>query len=78
MKTLTVDDYQRVRLPDVQPRTKFVYEKDVQGRITLTKIEPAHSLPAKVRFMKRNGRTVAVTDRPISLQAIKEALADLT
>ncbi len=76
MKTLTVDDYQRVRLPDVQPRTKFAYEKDAQGRITLTKIEPAHALPAKVRFMKRNGRTVAVTDRPISLQAIKQALAD--
>lgn len=76
MKTLTVDDYQRVRLPDVEPRTKFAYEKDAQGRITLTKIEPAHARPAKVRFMKRNGRTVAVTDRPISLQAIKEALAD--
>jgi hypothetical protein len=76
MKTLTVDDYQRVRLPDVQPRTKFAYEKDGQGRITLTKIVPTHPLPAKVRFMKRNGRTVAVTDRPISLQAIKEALAD--
>ena len=76
MKTLTVDDYQCVRLLDVEPRTKFAYEKDAQGRITLTKIEPAHARPAKVGFVKRNGRTVAVTDRPISLQAIKEALAD--
>ena len=75
MKTLTVDDYQRVRLPDVEPRTKFAYEKDDCGRITLTKLEPAQALPAKVRFVKRNGRTVAVTDRPISLQAIKETLA---
>ena len=76
MKTLTVDDYQRVRLPDVAPRTKFAYEKDAHGRITLTRLEPAPDRPAKVRFEKRNGRTVGVTDRPISLQAIKGALAE--
>lgn len=76
MKTLTVDDYQRLRLPDVAPRTKFAYETDAQGRITLTKLEPAKGRPAKVRFEKRNGRTVGVTDRPISLEAIKEALAE--
>jgi hypothetical protein len=76
MKTLTVDDYQRVRLPDVEPRTKFAYERDARGRITLTKLEPSQAHPAKVRFVKRNGRTVALTDRAISLEAIKEALAD--
>ena len=75
MKTLTVDDDRRVRLPDVEPHTKFAYEKDAHGRITLTKLEPPQSRPAKVRFVKRNGRTVGVPDRPISLQAIKEALA---
>jgi hypothetical protein len=33
--------------------------------------------PVTVKFLhERNGRTVAVTDRLISLQAIKEALAD--
>ena len=76
MKTLTVDDYQRIRLPDVEPRTKFAYEKDLQGRIMLTKLERVHGRPAKVRFEKRNGRTVGVTDQPISLQSIKEALAE--
>ena len=76
MRTLTVDDYQRVRLPDVEPRTKFAYEKDDHGRITLTKLEAAQARPARVRFVKRNGRTVAVTDRPISLQAIREAMAE--
>ena len=76
MKTLTVDDYQRVRLPDVKPRTKFAYERDAHGRITLTQLEPAHARPATVRFVKRNGRTVGITDRPISLQAIKEVLAE--
>ena len=76
MKTLTVDDYQRVRLPGVEPRTKFAYEKDAHGRITLTKLETEQARPAKVRFVRRNGRTVGLTDRPIALQAIKEALAD--
>ena len=76
MKTLTVDDYQRVRLPDVTPRTKFAYEIDANGRITLTKLEPARTPPAKVRFEKRNGRTVAITNRHISLEAINQALSE--
>ena len=46
------------------------------ARIILTKLEPAQGRPAKVRFEKRNGRTVGVTDQPISLQAIKEALTE--
>ena len=75
MKTLTVDDYPRVRLPHVA-HTKFAYEKDASGRITLTKLEPAQRRTAKVRFEKRNGRTVGVTDQPISLQSIMEALTE--
>ena len=74
MKTLTVDDYQRVRLP--APRTKFAYEKDARGRITLTKLEPVKTRTAKVRFEKRNGRTVGITDQQISLQTIEEALTE--
>ena len=76
MKTLTVDDYQRVRLPEVEPRTKFAYAKDAQGRITLTEIKPARARPARVRLVRRNGYTVATTDRPITVEAIKTALAD--
>jgi hypothetical protein len=76
MKTLTVDDYQRVRLPDVEPRTKFAYAKDAHGRITLTRIEPAPVRPAKVRFIEKDGYTVATTDQPISLEALKAALAE--
>lgn len=76
MKTVTVDDYQRVRLPDAEPRTKFAYEKSEDGRITLTKLEPAPARPAKVRFEKRNGRTVAFTDQPINEAAIQAALAE--
>ena len=76
MKTLTVDDYQRIRLPDVAPRTKFAYESDGHGRLTLTKLEPAQPCLAKVRFEKRNGRTVGITDQPISIEVIKQALAE--
>ncbi len=77
MRALTADDYLRVRLPSVKPRTKFAYEENVHGWITFTMLEPARGRPSKVRFVKRSGRTVRVTDRPILLQAIKEALADL-
>lgn len=39
MKTLTVDDYQRVRLPNAKPRTKFAYEDRGDGTITLTEVK---------------------------------------
>ena len=39
MKTLTVDDYNRVRLPDVKPRQKFAYENQGGGRIILTVVK---------------------------------------
>jgi hypothetical protein len=39
MKTLTVDDYQRVRLPDAKPRSKFAYEPDANGVIRLVPLK---------------------------------------
>jgi hypothetical protein len=72
MKTLTVDDYNRIRLPDVKPRQVFAHEKEASGRIILTPVVPVEPKPAKVHF--KNG--VAFTDQPISLDAIKAALAD--
>jgi hypothetical protein len=76
VKTLTVDDYKRVRLPDAAPRSKFAYETDGNGRVTLTPLAPVEPPPAKVRLEKRGGFTVLVSDRPVSESAIKEALAD--
>jgi hypothetical protein len=38
MKTLTVDDYQRVRLPNAKPRSKLAYEEG-DGKITLTPVK---------------------------------------
>ena len=75
MKTLTVDDYHRVGLPNARPRTKLAYE-EAGGVITLTPMAPNERTPARVRFEKRKGRTVAFTDQPISLAAIHEALAE--
>jgi hypothetical protein len=75
MKTVTVDDYQRIRLPDAKPRTKFSYEVR-DGTVTLTPLVPKEPPPAKVRFEKRGNYTVGVTGRPISLEAIKAALAE--
>ena len=33
--------------------------------------------PAKVRFIRREGYTVAIADQPINEEALREALADL-
>jgi len=76
MKTLTVDDYNRVRLPDVKPRQVFAHERGPDGRIVLTPVAPVEPKRAKVRFVKENGHRVAETDQPISLDAIKALLAD--
>jgi hypothetical protein len=47
MKTLTVDDQERIRIPDARPRTKFAYENNGNGTITLTEVraEPREAFP---------------------------------
>ncbi len=39
MKTLTVDDQKRIRIPDAKPRTVFAYENHGNGTITLTQVK---------------------------------------
>ena len=73
MKTLTVDDQKRIRLPDVEPRQVFAYDKE-GAKITLTPVEPATPRPA--RLVRENGRTLAVSHRPMTLEDTKAALAD--
>ena len=75
MKTLTVDDRQRVRIPGAKPRSKFAYEK--RGEVvTLTPVAPIEALTVPVRIEKRRGFSVGVSDQPVSLEAIKTVLAD--
>jgi hypothetical protein len=62
MKTVTVDDRQRVRLPDAKPGDVLAYEN--QGSMTLTKIEPIK--PKGAWLVKVNGRTYAmITPSPM-------------
>ena len=75
MKTLTVDDQKRIRIPDARPRQVFAYENR-GGTVTLTPVEPVRSKPVTVRVEKRRGFSVGVSDQPISLAAIKEALSE--
>ena len=77
MKTLTVDDYQRVRLPDVKPRQVFAHEKSPDGRIILTPVVQPEVRPNKVRFEKRGGRTVGIIEGAVFNEAaLKQALAE--
>jgi hypothetical protein len=77
MKTLTVDNYQRVRLPDVKPRQVFAHEKGPDGQIILTSVVLAGRKPNKVRFEKRGGRTVGVIEgAQFDEAALKQALAE--
>jgi hypothetical protein len=56
MKTLTVDDRQRVRLPQVQPGQVFAYEPDSDGSIKLVPVVAKRS-PKRIlaRLVKRDG-----------------------
>ena len=79
MVTLKADDRSRVKLPDIKPGQVFAYENKGNGILTLTEVrpvEPPEEKPAKVRFVKKGRYTVGVTDRPINMQALQEALKE--
>ena len=76
MKTLKVDDYNRIRLPGVQPRQVFSYEPADGGAIMLRPVVIDEPRMAKVRFEKRGRYTVGVLDRPIDEAALAKALEE--
>ena len=39
MKTLTVDDSRRIRIPDAEPRQVFAYTQNGDGSITLVPVK---------------------------------------
>lgn len=39
MKTLTVDDQKRIRIPDAKPRQVYAYQNNGDGTITLTAVK---------------------------------------
>ena len=45
VKTLTVDDHQRIQIPDAKPRQVFIYENHGDGHATLTLLTAAEPFP---------------------------------
>ena len=45
VKTLTVDDQQRIRMPDAKPRQVFAYENHGHGHVTLTLVDAVEPFP---------------------------------
>lgn len=68
MKTLTVDDQKRIRIPDAKPRQVFSYENRGDGTLVLTLVKAE----AKERFPR--GSLV----KHLTPQRDKEQLAILT
>ncbi len=79
MKAVKVDEAHRIQIPMLAPGDLYQPEIVSPDEITLRRVsEPLAngSSPAKVKFEKRGGYTVGVSDQPISLAAIKEVLAE--
>jgi len=79
MNAVKVDEAHRIQLAVLSPGD--LYEPEIVGpdEIKLRRVPASAngtSHPAKVSFEKRGGYTVGVSDQPISLAAIKEALAE--
>lgn len=80
MKTAIVDEKRRVRIPALKPGQVVAYEEVGNGIVTLTPMEPVKppgARPAKCRLVKKNGFTVIETDRNVSMETLKELLAEL-
>jgi hypothetical protein len=53
MKTLTVDDQKRIRIPDAKPRQVFAYENKGDGTITLTEVKAESREPFPPGSLKK-------------------------
>jgi hypothetical protein len=73
--TVIADNKKRVVLAKAKPGDRFDVQVSANGYV-LQKLEPVRLKPAKVRFEKRGGYTVAIADQPINEQGLQEALAD--
>jgi hypothetical protein len=73
VKIVTVDDYNRVRLPDVKPRQKFSLSVETGNRLVLAPVEEADVPLVKAR--KIGGRWVGAgmkVDRKAVVNALRE------
>ena len=79
MNAVKVDEAHRIQIAMLAPGDLYEPEIVSPDEITLRRVSESAangSSPAKVRFEKRGGYTVGVSDQPISLTAIKEVLAE--
>jgi hypothetical protein len=78
MNAVKVDEAHRIQIAALAPGDLYQPEIVSPDEITLRRVSEssAASRPVTVRFEKRGGYTVGVSDQPISLAAIKEALAE--
>ena len=79
MNAVKVDEAHRIQIAVLAPGDLYEPEIVSPDEITLRRVSESSgtaSRRAKVRFEKRGGYTVGVSDQPVSLAAIKEALAD--
>ncbi len=53
MKTLTVDDQKRIRIPDAKPRQVFSYEPEADGSIRLVPVKSAAEEPFPIGSLKK-------------------------
>lgn len=74
--TVTADSKRRVVLPTARPGDLFEVQVAGEGKLTLTKLEPVQDKPNRGHFEKRGKYSVFVTEKPISLDAIKAALEE--
>ena len=79
MNAIKVDDAHRIQLAVLAPGDLYEPEIVSPDEITLRRVSQSSATeprPALVKVEKRAGYSVGVSDRPISSQAIKEALAE--
>jgi hypothetical protein len=75
--TTTADDRKRVLIPQAKPGQVYTVMANPDGSFTLSPVEATESEPAKFNLVKNaDGYTVIETDRHVSMDTIKELLAD--
>lgn len=75
--TIVADSKKRVTIRLANPGDRFDVQVAGDGKFILTRLEPVREpRPARVRIEKRGTYSVGVLNRPISEDAIREALSE--
>jgi hypothetical protein len=74
--TITADSRKRVILRDAKPGDRFDVQISGEGTFVLRRLEPVKGVhrPGSVKWIKKDGFTVGITDRQVSQETINELL----